>query len=81
MIEIQMEHLEVKLKLHIDDLKQGFTNLIGFRDSCVLRWEGVPVETEVADPKFGSEVDLTHRVKDGSAALTAAHDWFVLDWG
>ncbi len=60
---------------------QWFTDLISFRNSCVLRWEGVPVETEVANPEFGPKVNPTHRVEDGPAALTAAHNWFVLDWG
>ena len=34
------------------------SNLIVFSDSGVLRWEGVPVEAEVANPKLGAKIHL-----------------------
>jgi hypothetical protein len=33
-------------------------DLIGLRDGRVLRRERVPVEAEVAHPKFGAKIDL-----------------------
>lgn len=34
-------------------------------DGCILRWEWIALETEIANPQFRPIVNLAHRIQDG----------------
>jgi hypothetical protein len=48
-----------------------------FGDGRILRWERISLETEIAHPKLGSIVDLTHRIQNSSASATSTENWLV----